>query len=179
MGLCAVWILHRTENADAQIGVLRRWAAENPPKGAKPAKPGVCATCANDGVACGNCKHNPDVVDHFARRKDAPTPPDDGTTACSSCKYEDHDCDETPCVDCVHNDGEDEHYDPAQEPPKAARTYREDFDEKHPEAPRHAGGSPKVLLREVYKVHEAKMYEYSHTPICEYWDKPLGYWEKP
>lgn len=153
------------EESDRAIDELRQWAAENPPKAALT---GVCALCSNADVGCGNCTHNPNAVDHFARRKDAPTPPEDGV--CESCQNDNCGEFEWPCNECTHGGGKKEYY-----APKAVKTYREDFFEKFPDAKRRESGYP---LDGIWCFYKAKyVNRFDGMTFEAAWDKPLGYWE--
>lgn len=171
---CIVAELNQTKEADAQIDALRKWAAENPPKAAEHTMTGVCALCSNVDVACGNCTHNPNAVDHFVRRKDAPTPPEDGV--CESCQNDNCGEFEWPCNECTHGGGKKEYY-----APKPVKTYREDFFEKFPEWKKDASGYPLGLatVALAYGVSSDKQTEYARAEWKAAWDKPLGYWEEP
>jgi hypothetical protein len=157
-----------------QLEIMRKWAAENPPK---PALTGVCALCSNVEVACGNCAHNPRLVDHFVRSEDAPKPPEDGV--CESCQNDNCGEFDWPCADCVHGGGKKEYYQPKGDETKFAKTYREDFFEKFPDAPKFCD-YPAACLKNVYIVCKSKEDEYfQRTTNNTRWDKPLGYWETP
>lgn len=68
----------------------------------------------------------------------------------------------------------------AENPPKPAKTYREDFFEKFPDAPRCGDGYPFPKIADIYPVNASKLdaARWALTP-SDAWDKPLGYWEKP
>ena len=58
------------------------------------------------------------------------------------------------------------------------KTYKDDFFEKFPNAPRTDFGFPRVLLGEVYLVCKSKRTEFCRsTLVFDLWLKPLGYWE--
>ena len=61
----------------------------------------------------------------------------------------------------------------AENPPKPQKTYREDFFERFPDAPRNNIGYPRPFVWEVYDIPEDCWPEADKTIA---WDKPLGYW---
>lgn len=65
----------------------------------------------------------------------------------------------------------------SENPPAPVKTYRQDFFEKFPDAPKKGNKVPVPYVIEVYDVCEAKSCEYSETSTFDAWDKPLGYWE--
>ena len=68
----------------------------------------------------------------------------------------------------------------AENPPAPVKTYREDFFEKFPDAPRCGDGYPFPKIADIYPVNASKLdaARWALTP-SDAWDKPLGYWEKP
>ena len=63
----------------------------------------------------------------------------------------------------------------AENPPKPAKTYRDDFFEKFPDAKRRESGYP---LDGVWCFYKAKyVNRFDGMTFEAAWDKPLGYWE--
>lgn len=66
----------------------------------------------------------------------------------------------------------------AENPTKPAKTYKDDYFEKFPEAIRDSDGYPYASAPWLYGgVSDAKRAEYEATSHAGEWDKPLGYWE--
>ena len=66
----------------------------------------------------------------------------------------------------------------SENPPKPVKTYREDFFEKFPNAPKTDSGYPHMDVEHVYSVLGAKRPEYERAQnLYDEWDKPIGYWE--
>ena len=63
------------------------------------------------------------------------------------------------------------------------RTYRDDFFERMPDAPRGGAGwehYPKANVDAVYRICKEKDKEfYCDTSDRDAWDKPIGYWNAP
>jgi hypothetical protein len=73
----------------------------------------------------------------------------------------------------------------AENPPKAAKTYREDFFEKFPEAVGYHARLddltfyPYPKVGAIYRICSEKVEEFAKLQNADAWDKPLGYWEAP
>ena len=71
----------------------------------------------------------------------------------------------------------------SENPPKPVKTYREDFFEKFPEAPRFNNGYPIFPLHHAYRVNDSYYVSASKSPKSdgelfeESWDSPLGTFE--
>ena len=65
----------------------------------------------------------------------------------------------------------------AENPPKPVKTYRDDFFEKFPNAPKMECGCPIVEVDSFCEVNETHRDEFRRIPSHNRWIKPLGYWE--
>ncbi len=67
----------------------------------------------------------------------------------------------------------------ADNPPPRRPTYRSDFFEKLPDAPRREDGAPVALVEHVYgRVDDSRRPEFLTLTHRERWNKPFGYWSE-
>lgn len=71
----------------------------------------------------------------------------------------------------------------AENPPKPVKTYKDDFFEKHADAPSYGDRYPVLPVHHVYKANREYFRRFDTTNTGDSklfegaWDKPLGYWE--